>query len=101
MRVWLAAVMIFMALAAPMTAEAKGLEMATGAVIGGLAGSIYVSGLAATADVVVSATAVAANAVATAVPAIASGIAGAVAGASAPVLIGVIAGSAIGLLLAN
>ncbi len=101
MRKTFAAVVIFLLLAVPLRAEAQGLEMATGAVVGGLAGSVYVSGLEATAAMVVGATTAAAEAVATAVPVIASGIAGAVAGASAPVLLGVIAGAAIGILLAN
>ncbi|MSP49531.1 MAG: hypothetical protein EXQ95_09415 [Alphaproteobacteria bacterium] len=77
------------------TAEAQTMSILAGAVVGGLAGSVYVNGLQATAAAVSAASVSAVSAIGSAAPA----VAGAIAGASAPVVIGVVAGGALGYLL--
>jgi hypothetical protein len=74
---------------APFQAQASGLGvLITGGILGGLAGSAYVSGAAATANSVGAAI----TAAAASVPAAASGTAAVVAAASTPVLVGVAVG---------
>lgn len=90
---------IVMGLAAPQAAEAQVLPIAAGAVLGGLVGSLYVNGLSATAAGVSSATASTVGAVGAAAPAAASAAGGVIAAASAPVVLGVIAGGALGYFL--
>ena len=95
MRKFLLIAAIAFALAAPISAHAQVGAVTTGAVLGGLAGSVYVSGLNATAAAVSSAAATTAAAIGTAAPA----VAGAIVAASPPVLVGVIVGGVVGYLL--
>jgi hypothetical protein len=81
---------------APMQARAGEVgAVVAGGVVGGLAGSVYTSGMAATATSVGSAVAGAASTV----PAAATGVATAVTAASAPVLFGVAVGGAAAFLI--
>jgi hypothetical protein len=100
MRKFLLVAMFAFALIAPASAHAGDVGAVTaGAVLGGLAGSVYASGLNATAAGVGSAAASTASAIGTAAPAVAAGVAGAVAAASAPVLVGVVVGGVVAYLL--
>jgi hypothetical protein len=87
------------ALAAPTSAHAGAGTVTVGAVLGGLGGSVYASGLSATATAVGSAAASTVSAIGAAAPVVAAGVAGAVAAASTPVLVGVVVGGAVGYLL--
>jgi hypothetical protein len=93
------AAVVAVGLAAPAAAQAQTMEIITGGVLGGLAGSIYVSGVQATAATVGTAAVWTATAVGAAVPVVTTAVAGAVATASAPVIIGVVGGAALGYLL--
>jgi len=99
MRQKILALLVVFAVIAPGAAQAQVLKMATGAAIGGLAGSVYVSGLPATAAMVVEAVVATADAIAVSVPVMASGVASAVSAASTPVLLGIVVGGAVGILL--
>lgn len=100
MRHLILAIAIATGLMAPLSsAHAEVCPVAVGAVLGGLAGSVYASGVNATAAMVGSATAATANAIGAAAPAVASGVAGAIAAASTPVIVGVVVGGALGYLL--
>ena len=79
---------------APSVSQAKVLKMATGATLGGLAGSLYINGAAAT-TVTVS------TAAATVAEVVTVSVAAAVVAVSTPVLIGIIVGGGVGLLMAN
>ncbi len=79
---------------APSVSQAKVLKMATGATLGGLAGSLYINGAAAT-TVTVS------TAAATVAEVVTVSVAAAVVAVSSPVLIGIIVGGGVGLLMAN
>jgi|ETNmetMinimDraft_28_1059901.scaffolds.fasta_scaffold423827_1 hypothetical protein len=92
----LAVMVLVIGMLSPSVSQAQVLKMATGATLGGLAGSVYVNGVAATTAVVSAAAVTAANAAAVTVTA----LAGALAAASTPVLIGIVVGGGIGLLLA-
>ena len=81
---------------APSVSQAKVLKMATGATLGGLAGSLYINGAAATTVTVSTAAATVAEVVAVSVAALAAVVA-----VSTPVLIGIIVGGGVGLLMAN
>ncbi len=80
-------------------AQAQVMPVVAGGVLGGLAGSIYATGLQATMASVGSGVASTVSAVVGVVPATASAVTGAVAAASAPVIIGVVAGGALGYAL--
>jgi hypothetical protein len=100
MRKFLLVAMLAFAVIAPASAHAGDLGTVTaGAVIGGLAGSVYATGLNATAAAVGSAAASTASAIGAAAPVVAAGVAGAVTAASAPVLVGVVVGGAVAYLL--
>jgi hypothetical protein len=100
MRKFLLIAAIAFALIAPTAARAEHVGAITaGAVLGGLAGSVYASGLNATAAVVGSAAASTATAIGAAAPVVAASVAGAIAAASTPVLVGVVVGGAVGYLL--
>jgi len=91
---------IAFALIAPTSAHAQQVGAVTaGAVLGGLAGSVYATGLNATAAAVGSAAASTASAIGAAAPVVAAGVAGAITAASAPVLVGVVVGGVVGYLL--
>ncbi len=94
----LLAVLVF-ATTAPGMARADGTGLIGGAVLGGLAGSVYGSGLAATAGAVGSAAASTLAAIGTPAPILAYRAAGALTAASAPVVLGVVAGGVLGYLL--
>ncbi len=95
MRKILAMMVLVIGILSPSVSQAGALKMATGATLGGLAGSLYVNGVAATSATVSGAAVVAADAVAVTVTA----LAGALAVASTPVLIGIIVGGGVGVLL--
>lgn len=100
MRKFLVGAVLALALAAPVSAHAGDLGAVTaGAVLGGLAGSVYATGLNATAAAVGSAAASTASAIGAAAPVVASGVAGAITAASTPVLVGVVVGGAVAYLL--
>jgi len=99
MRKLLLIAVVAFALVAPGAARADGAGLLGGAVLGGLAGSVYASGLPATAGAVGSVAASTLAAVGAAVPVLAYGAAGAIATASAPVVLGVAAGAVLGYLL--
>ena len=80
-KLFLTAVVV-LALLAPGMARADGAGLIGGAVLGGLAGSIYGSGLAVTATAVGSAAASTVSAIGAAVPILAYGAAGAIGAAS-------------------
>ena len=82
---------------APSVSQAKVLKMATGATLGGLAGSLYINGAAATTVTVSTAAATVAEVVTVSVAALAA----AVVAVSTPVLVGIIVGGGVGLLMAN
>ncbi len=82
---------------APTVAQAQVLKMATGAALGGLAGSAYINGMAATAATVSTAAVSVAEVVGVSVAVLAA----AFAAASTPVLIGIVVGGGVGLMLAN
>ena len=92
----MAMLVIVVAIVLPSVSRAQVLEMATGATLGGLAGSVYVSGVAATSATVTGVAVTAADAVAVSLTA----LAGAFTAASTPVLIGIVVGGAVGILLA-
>ncbi len=85
----------------PQAAEAQILPVAAGGLLGGIAGSIYASGLQATMASIGSGVTSTVSSVVGVVPATASAVTGAVATASAPVLVGVVAGGAIAYLVAR
>ena len=90
-----AAVVCSLALA-PLQAQAGALgATVAGGVIGGVAGSVYVSGTAATASSVGAGI----TGAAAAVPAMATGAAALVAATSTPILVGVAGGTVVGYLL--
>ncbi len=99
MRKYLLVVAIAFALIAPTSAHAQAGAITAGAVLGGLVGSVYATGINATAAAVGSAAATTAGVIGVAVPAVAAGVAGAIAAASTPVLVGVVVGGAVGYLL--
>lgn len=80
-------------------AQAQVMPVVAGGLLGGIAGSVYASGLQATAASIGSGVTSTVSAVVGVVPATASAVTGAVATASAPVLIGVVAGGAIAYLV--
>lgn len=80
-------------------AQAQVMPVVAGGVLGGLAGSVYATGLQATATAVSSAATSTVTAVAGVIPATATAVSGAIAAASAPVIVGVAAGGALGYLL--
>jgi hypothetical protein len=92
---------VMVGLAAPGSAQAQVLSTLTGAVIGGLAGAVYVSGMPATIASVGAAAGATASAVGSSVPVAAGAVAGMVAAASAPIVVGIIAGGAVGYMLAR
>ena len=96
MKKMMALIILLAGMLSPAVADAQVLKMATGATLGGLGGSLYVNGVAATSATVSSAAVVAADAVAMTV----TTLAGALAAASTPVLIGIVLGAAVGVLLA-
>src|SRR4051812_25577484 len=89
MRKFLLIAAIAFALVAPSSARAEVGPAIVGAVVGGLAGSVYATGLNATAAAVGSAASTTVSAIGAVAPALASGAAGAIAAASTPVLVGV------------
>lgn len=80
-------------------AQAQVVPVVAGGFLGGLAGSVYATGLQATAAAVGSAATSTVTAVAGVIPATATAVSGAIAAASAPVIVGVAAGGALGYLL--
>jgi hypothetical protein len=90
---------VALALIAPSAARADGSGLLGGAVLGGLAGSVYASGLPATAGAVGSVAASTLAAIGAAVPVLAYGAAGAIGAASAPVVLGIVAGGVLGYML--
>jgi hypothetical protein len=93
------AIAVILGLMAPVSAHAQIGPIVVGGVLGGLVGSAYAQGAAATGAAVTSAVVATANAIGATVPVIVSGLAATVATASTPVIVGVIAGSALGYLL--
>jgi len=90
-----AAVICGLALA-PLQAQAGSLgATVAGGVIGGVAGSVYASGAAVTANSIGSAM----TGAAAVVPAAATGAAAVVAGTSTPILVGVAGGAVVGYML--
>src|SRR5205823_3285923 len=99
MRKFLLVAVVALAVILPGAARADGSGLIGGAVLGGLVGSVYASGLTATAGAVGSAAASTFSAIGAAAPTVAAGLAGAIAAASTPVLVGVVAGGLLGYLL--
>jgi hypothetical protein len=99
MRKLLLIFVVALALTAPSAARADSNGLLGGAVLGGLAGSVYASGLPATAGAVGSVAASTLAAIGAAVPVLAYGAAGAIGAASAPVVLGIVAGGVLGYML--
>jgi hypothetical protein len=93
------AIAVILGLMTPVSAHAQIGPIVVGGVLGGLVGSTYAQGAAATGAAVASAAAATANAIGATVPVIVSGLAATVAAASTPVIVGVVAGGALGYLL--
>lgn len=100
MRKFLCVVAVAGVALAPVGARAETFDaIVAGGILGGFAGAVYNSGLAATTATVGSAVASGVSSVAAVVPAAAAGVASAVAATSSPVLAGVALGGAAGYLL--